>query len=42
MKPDAARSDVERVIETIEKLGFKPHDAGRNRTAIGLRQSGFD
>jgi hypothetical protein len=37
MKPDAPRSDVERVIETIEKLGLKPHELpGANRTAIGL------
>lgn len=37
MKPDAARADVERVIETIEKLGFKPHELpGENRTAIGI------
>ncbi len=37
MKPDAPRSDVERVIETIEKLGFKPHELpGENRTAIGI------
>jgi 3-deoxy-7-phosphoheptulonate synthase len=37
MKPDAPRSDVERVIETIEKLGFKPHELpGANRTAIGI------
>ncbi len=37
MKPDASRSDVERVIETIEKLGFKPHELpGENRIAIGI------
>jgi len=37
MKPDAPRTDVERVIETIEKLGFKPHELpGENRTAIGV------
>jgi len=37
MKPDAPRSDVERVLETIEKLGFKPHELpGENRTAIGI------
>ncbi len=37
MKPDALRTDVERVIETIEKLGFKPHELpGENRTAIGV------
>jgi 3-deoxy-7-phosphoheptulonate synthase len=37
MKPDAPRTDVERVIEVIEKLGFKPHELpGENRTAIGI------
>ena len=37
MKPDAARSDVERVVEIIEKLGFKPHELpGESRTAIGV------
>jgi len=37
MKPDAARTDVERVVEIIEKLGFKPHELpGENRTAIGI------
>ena len=37
MKPDAPRTDVERVLETIEKLGFKPHELpGENRTAIGI------
>jgi 3-deoxy-7-phosphoheptulonate synthase len=37
MKPDAPRSDVERVIEIIEKLGFKPHELpGESRTAIGI------
>ena len=37
MKSDAPRSDVERVLETIEKLGFKPHELpGANRTAIGI------
>jgi 3-deoxy-7-phosphoheptulonate synthase len=37
MKPDAARSDVERVVEIIEKLGFKPHELpGESRTAIGI------
>ena len=37
MKPDATESDVERVLETIEKLGFKPHEMpGANRIAIGI------
>jgi 3-deoxy-7-phosphoheptulonate synthase len=37
MKPDAARTDVERVVEIIEKLGFKPHELpGESRTAIGV------
>jgi 3-deoxy-7-phosphoheptulonate synthase len=37
MKPDAPRTDVERVIEIIEKLGFKPHELpGESRTAIGI------
>ncbi|HLM02547.1 MAG TPA: 3-deoxy-7-phosphoheptulonate synthase [Pyrinomonadaceae bacterium] len=37
MKPDAARTDVERVLEIIEKLGFKPHELpGESRTAIGI------
>lgn len=37
MKPDATRSDVERVLEVVEKLGFKPHELpGETRTAIGI------
>lgn len=37
MKPDATRHDVERVVEIINKLGFKPHELpGENRTAIGV------
>lgn len=37
MKSDATETDIERVIETIEKLGFKPHTLpGANRTAIGI------
>jgi 3-deoxy-7-phosphoheptulonate synthase len=37
MKHDATRSDVERVLEIIEKLGFKPHELpGETRTAIGI------
>ncbi|MCY7346673.1 MAG: hypothetical protein LH614_10700, partial [Pyrinomonadaceae bacterium] len=36
MKPDATPTDIERVLETIEKLGYKPHTLpGANRTAIG-------
>lgn len=37
MKPDAKQSDIERVLETIEKLGYKPHEMpGAGRTAIGI------
>ncbi|MDQ6787120.1 MAG: 3-deoxy-7-phosphoheptulonate synthase [Acidobacteriota bacterium] len=37
MKSDATEKDVERVIEIIEKLGFRPHQMpGANRTAIGI------
>src|SRR4028118_150756 len=37
MKHDAAQTDFERVVETIEKLGFRPHlIEGANRTAIGI------
>ncbi|MDQ3710955.1 MAG: 3-deoxy-7-phosphoheptulonate synthase, partial [Acidobacteriota bacterium] len=37
MKPDATETDVERVLEMIEKLGFKPHEMpGANRVAIGI------
>ncbi len=37
MKPDATQADVERVLEIIEHLGFKPHAMpGSNRTAIGI------
>ena len=37
MKPDASQSDIERVLETIEKLGYKPHELpGAGRTAIGI------
>ncbi len=37
MKPDATEENIERVLETIEKLGFKPHTLpGANRTAIGI------
>lgn len=37
MKSDATESDIRRVVETIESLGFKAHPMpGANRTAIGL------
>ena len=37
MKPDAAPSDIKRVVEIIEKLGFRPHTMpGANRIAIGI------
>ncbi len=37
MKPDATQADLERVLEVIEHLGFKPHPMpGSNRTAIGI------
>jgi 3-deoxy-7-phosphoheptulonate synthase len=37
MKPDAAPTDVERVLEVIEKLGYRGHAMpGENRTAIGI------
>ncbi len=37
MKSDATGSDIRRVVETIESLGFKAHPMpGANRTAIGL------
>lgn len=37
MKPDAAQTDVERVIEIIEHLGFRAHSMpGANRVAIGV------
>lgn len=37
MKPDASQSDIDRVIEVIEKLGFRGHALpGENRTAIGV------
>lgn len=37
MKPDATQSEIERVLETVEKLGYKPHSMpGSNRTAIGI------
>lgn len=37
MKPDASQSDIERVIQVIERLGFKGHAMpGESRTAIGI------
>lgn len=37
MRTDATPTDVERVIEVIEKLGFRGHTLpGENRTAIGI------
>lgn len=37
MKPDAAQADIDRVLEIIEKLGFRGHAMpGENRTAIGI------
>lgn len=37
MKQDATQSDIDRVNEVIEKLGFRPHPMpGAARTAIGI------
>jgi len=37
MKPDATAENIQRVLETIEKLGYKPHTLpGASRTAIGI------
>lgn len=37
MKPDAAREEIDRVLEVIDKLGFRGHALpGENRTAIGI------
>ncbi|MBK8467063.1 MAG: 3-deoxy-7-phosphoheptulonate synthase [Chloracidobacterium sp.] len=37
MKPDASPSEIEKVVETIENLGFSAHRMpGENRTAIGV------
>jgi len=37
MKADATEKDVERVLEIVEKLGFRPHQMpGASRTAIGV------
>ncbi len=37
MKPDATRTEIDRVIEVIEDLGLRGHTLpGENRTAIGI------
>ncbi len=37
MKPDASASEISRVVEVIETLGFRGHAMpGENRTAIGI------
>src|SRR2546421_4873318 len=37
MKPAAQASDIERVLQVIETLGFRGHQLpGENRTAIGV------
>jgi 3-deoxy-7-phosphoheptulonate synthase len=37
MKPDATQKEVERVLQIIETLGFRPHKMpGASRTAIGI------
>ncbi|MEO8074671.1 MAG: 3-deoxy-7-phosphoheptulonate synthase, partial [Acidobacteriota bacterium] len=37
MKADATKDDVERVVEIVEKLGFRAHSMpGESRTAIGI------
>ncbi len=37
MTPEATEADIERVVHTIEAIGFKAHPMpGANRTAIGL------
>jgi len=37
MKPDATQSDIDRVVQVIEKLGFRGHPMpGESRTAIGI------
>lgn len=37
MKPDATQADIDRVVATIEKLGFRGHAMpGETRTAIGI------
>src|SRR5215211_2259512 len=37
MKSDAGEADVDRVLEVVEKLGFRGHKMpGESRTAIGI------
>ena len=37
MKPDATDANIERVLEIVKKLGFRPHQMpGASRTAIGI------
>lgn len=37
MKPDASASEIERVVQIVETLGFRAHPMpGENRTAIGI------
>ncbi|MDM7922057.1 MAG: 3-deoxy-7-phosphoheptulonate synthase [Pyrinomonadaceae bacterium] len=37
MKPDATQSDIDRVVQVIERLGFRGHPMpGESRTAIGV------
>ena len=37
MKPGASQNEIERVVQTIESLGFRPHALnGANRTAIAI------
>ena len=37
LKPDVIKSDIDRVVEIVENLGFKAHSMpGSNRTAIGI------
>jgi DNA-binding LacI/PurR family transcriptional regulator len=37
MKPTATEAEIERVIEVIETLGFRPHAMpGASRTSIGI------
>jgi 3-deoxy-7-phosphoheptulonate synthase len=37
MTADATEADIQRVVETIEVLGYKPHAMpGANRTAVGI------
>lgn len=37
MKADAVQTDIDRVVEVVEKLGFRPHVMpGAGRTAVGV------